>query len=51
MVDLKKNQLTKHSDKDDIKAECNISISDDDFVGLASGKANPQQVVDFFFFV
>ena len=45
MVDLKKGKLTNHSDKDEVKAECTITISDQDFVSLASGTANPQQVL------
>ncbi|CAF0705114.1 unnamed protein product [Brachionus calyciflorus] len=44
LVDLKKNKLTNHSDKEEIKAECTITISDDDFIGLATGKSNPQQM-------
>lgn len=45
MVDLKKNQLSKHPENEVVKADCNITISDEDFVNLSSGKANPQQVI------
>lgn len=45
MVDLKKNQLSKHKENENVKADCNITISDEDFVKLASGNANPQQVI------
>lgn len=48
MVDLKKNKLSTHSESENVKAECNITISDEDFVSLASGKANPQQVFNCF---
>lgn len=44
MVDLKQGKITQHSAKDEVKGECTIMIKDDDFVGLASGKSNPQQV-------
>ncbi|RNA15277.1 peroxisomal multifunctional enzyme type 2 [Brachionus plicatilis] len=44
LVDLKKNKLSNHSENENVKAECNITISDDDFVSLASGTANAQQM-------
>jgi putative sterol carrier protein len=41
---LKQGKISTHDAKEEVKADCTISISDEDFIGLASGTANPQQV-------
>lgn len=43
VADLKNGKIIT-SNSDNIKADCMITIKDDDFVGLASGTAKPQQV-------
>jgi 3-hydroxyacyl-CoA dehydrogenase/3a,7a,12a-trihydroxy-5b-cholest-24-enoyl-CoA hydratase len=44
VVDLKQNSISNHAKIDGLKADCTISIKDEDFIGLASGTANAQQV-------
>lgn len=44
LVDLKQNKMSHHNVADNVKADCTILIKDEDFVGLASGKSNPQQM-------
>jgi len=43
IADLKNGKIIT-SNSDNIKADCMITIKDDDFVGLASGTAKPQQM-------
>ena len=44
MADLKQNNITNVTGQSNVRADCTISIKDEDFVSLASGTANPQQV-------
>jgi hypothetical protein len=44
VVDLKEGLIKTKNPNEDIKAECTIMIKDDDFISLASGSGNPQQV-------
>lgn len=44
VVDLKQNTISNPASIDGLKADCTISIKDEDFIGLASGTANAQQV-------
>lgn len=48
VADLKQGKISTHDAKEEVKADCTISISDEDFIGLASGTANPQQVFILF---
>ena len=43
VADLKKGKIIA-SNSENVKADCMITIKDEDFVGLASGTAKPQQV-------
>ena len=44
VADLKKGAITGQSPNEEIKADCTIMIKDEDFISLASGSGNPQQV-------
>jgi hypothetical protein len=42
VVDLKQNKIS--NDAAGVKIDCTILIKDEDFIGLAKGTSNPQQV-------
>lgn len=44
VADLKQVKLDELSGEQNVKADCTIIMKDEDFVGLATGTANPQQV-------
>ena len=43
-VDLKSKKIYEGEAKEGTKVDCTITVEDADFIGLSSGKANPQQV-------
>ena len=42
---MKQGFINTKNPNEEIKAECTITIKDDDFISLASGTGNPQQVL------